>query len=288
MVDELKAAGHVLADSPGNRTEITDPVAVTRLVETTKPDGVIHLAGIAFGPDAARDPEAATRVNAGGTSVLLRALVGLERPAAVVVAGSSEVYGAPAAADLPLSERAPTHPTSAYGRSKLAQEEAALDTVRDGAVRIAVTRSFNHTGPGQRPVFVAPAMVSRVLAARAADPAEVRVGNLDVRRDIGDVRDVVRAYRLILEGLAAGTIAPGSVLNVATGRAVLIRDLLSMIGAIVGVDVRPVPDPSLVRPDDPPEIVGDASLLRGLTGWQPAIPLERTLTDLVASIERRG
>ncbi len=151
-----------------------------------------------------------------------------------------------------------------------------------------MTRSFNHTGPGQRPEFVAPALARRVLAARDGRRGEIVVGNLDVRRDFGDVRDVVRAYRLILEGLDAGTIESGSVLNVATGRSMAIRDLLTAIADIVGVGIRPVRDASLVRADDPPEIVGDASRLRELTGWQPSIPIRRTLEDLVADLDAGG
>jgi GDP-4-dehydro-6-deoxy-D-mannose reductase len=223
-------------------------------------------------------------VNAGGTAVLLRAAGRLDDPPSIVVSGSSDVYGAPDPADLPLTETAPARPTSAYGRSKLAQEEVALAAAQEG-LSIVVTRSFNHTGPGQRPEFVAPALVHRVLGARASGAREIPVGNIDVRRDFADVRDVARAYRLILEGLASGAIASGSVLNVATGTSTAIRDILSTIAAIVGITVRPRRDDALVRPDDPGEIVGDASRLRGLTGWRPEIPLSQTLSDLVSSVE---
>ena len=212
-------------------------------------------------------------------------MAGLGRPVPVVVVGSSDVYGAPDPHDLPLSEAAPARPTSAYGRSKLGQEEAALAAARTGAAIVAVTRSFNHTGPGQRAEFVAPALAHRVLAARDANQREIPVGNLDVRRDFGDVRDVVRAYRLVLEGLADGSVPSGTVVNVATGTAVSIREMLRTIAELVGVDVEPRTDASLVRAGDPPEIVGDASRLRALTGWRPTIPIRRTLADLIASIE---
>ena len=259
MVDELASGGHVLAGRRGDRVDVTDEGAMAALVRRERPDGVIHLAGMAFGPDAARDPAMAARVNAGGTSALLRAAAALEHRPCIVVVGSSDVYGSPAPGDLPLSEAAPTRPTSPYGRSKLAQEEVALAAAPDGSAIVAVTRSFNHTGPRQRAEFVAPALARRVLAARTTGDHEIRVGNIDVRRDFADVRDVVRGYRLILEGLAARTIASGSVLNVARGRSVAIRDILSMLADIVGIAVTPSRDASLVRSDDPPEIVGDAS-----------------------------
>jgi len=288
MVDELSTAGHVLAGARGDRVDVTDAAALGAYVDEVRPDGVIHLAGIAFPPDAAREPEAADRVNIGGTVALLGAVARLERPPSVVVVGSSEVYGPPDPRDLPLTEQALTRPIGAYGRSKLRQEQAALEAAQASPVAIAVTRSFNHTGPGQRAEFVAPALARRLLAAREAGEAEIRVGNIDVRRDFGDVRDVVRAYRLILEGLAAGNIGSGSVLNVATGRSVAIGEMLAMLANVVGVDVRPVRDPALVRAGEAPEIVGDASRLTALTGWRPSIPLPTTLADLVASVDLAG
>ena len=194
-----------------------------------------------------------------------------------------EILGA-APEDLPLRESAPARPRSAYGRSKLLQEQTALTDGRDRGVAVAVTRSFNHTGPGQRPEFVAPALARRILAARAEGRSDIVVGNIDVRRDFSDVRDVVRAYRLLLEGLAAGTVPTGTVVNVASGRSVSIREVIALLADLVGVTVEPRVDPALVRVDDPPELVGDISLLRTLTGWEPRIPLRQTLADLVASL----
>jgi GDP-4-dehydro-6-deoxy-D-mannose reductase len=170
------------------------------------------------------------------------------------------------------------------GRAERDDQLVDLAADRHG-LPIVVTRSFNHTGPGQRAEFVAPALARRVLAARAAGMREISVGNIDVRRDLGDVRDVARAYRLLLEGLADGALGHATLVNVATGRAVAIRDVLSILCQLAGVEAEPIVDPALVRPDDPQEIVGDASRLRALTGWVPAIDLERTLADLFASIE---
>ena len=125
---------------------------------------------------------------------------------------------------------------------------------------VVVTRSFNHTGPGQRAEFVAPAFARRVLEARDSGARTIPVGNVDVRRDFGDVRDVARAYRLLLEGSAGGSVGPAVIVC-----AVAIREILAILCRLAGVDPEPVIDPALVRPDDPPEIVGDASLLRALT-----------------------
>jgi GDP-4-dehydro-6-deoxy-D-mannose reductase len=285
MVKDLDAAGHdVMAAPPRTELDIGDAAGIRALLDRARPDAVIHLAGLAYGPDATRDPAEAERVNASGTALLMEGLAASGLGAHVMVAGSSEVYGVPDPAELPLTESSPVGPVSAYGRSKLAQEEVALSAGGRTGLRVVVTRSFNHTGPGQRPEFVASALARRILAARTEGRREISVGNVDVRRDIGDVRDVVRAYRLIVEGLRSGTVAPGSVLNVATGRSVAIREMIDLLSDIVGVPIAPRVDPDLVRANDAPEIVGDASRLRALTGWEPRIPLRQTLTDLVESL----
>jgi GDP-4-dehydro-6-deoxy-D-mannose reductase len=286
LVRELQASGHEAVGSPpSTELDLLDRDAVANLIDRVRPDAVAHLAGVSYGPDARRDPDRAFSVNVGGTEALATAMVAASPRAVLLVAGSSEVYGSPRPEDLPLTEDAPTEPTQPYGLSKLAQERAALGAADRDALCVVVARSFNHTGPGQRGEFVAPALARRVLAARAAGAREIPVGNVDVRRDLGDVRDVVRAYRLLLEGLAAGAIGSGSIVNVATGRAVAIREVLAILSRLAGVDAEPLVDPALVRADDPPEIVGDASRLHALTGWAPHIGLEQTLADLLDSIE---
>jgi GDP-4-dehydro-6-deoxy-D-mannose reductase len=283
---ELDDAGHELIPSPSSHVlSVTDRGALSRFVEQTRPDAIAHLAGVSYAGDAARDPERAIAVNAGGTAAVIDSAGRTGIP--VLVTGSSEVYGSPDPSDLPLREDAPLRATQPYGRSKIAQEAVALEHAASTGMAVAVTRSFNHTGPGQRPEFVAPALANRVLQARASGDARVRVGNLDVQRDIGDVRDVVRAYRLLLEGLAQGTIPSGTIVNVATQQATSIRKLLDLIATEAGFAVTPDVDPDLVRADDPPLIVGDASRLHDLTGWSPRISLRETVADLVADLARR-
>jgi GDP-4-dehydro-6-deoxy-D-mannose reductase len=286
LIDELEASGHAAIQAPSSdRLDLALEGSARRIVEETRPDAIAHLAAVSFGPDARRDPARAMAVNVGATRWLIEAAGHLHPPPLVLVAGSSEVYGNPSPELLPLREDAPLRPTQPYGESKLEQERVALAAGSTSHVPVVVTRAFNHTGPGQRTDFVAPALARRVLEARDAGSNTIRVGNVDVRRDIGDVRDTVRAYRLILEGIASGRVSPGSVLNVATGHSVSIREILTTLGTIAGASVDPVQDPSLVREDDPREIVGTAARLTELTGWKPAIPIERTLADLMASLE---
>ena len=285
LTRELVAHGHDPIAAPGSAVlDVTDAKAVAEFISVVRPEAVAHLAGISHAHDASRDPDRAFAVNAGGTRAVIDAIGALTGPIPVLVAGSAEVYGRPDPADLPLKESAPLRTDDPYGRSKLAQERVALERAAVLGVPVCVTRSFNHAGPGQRPDFVAPALARRVLEAKRSHSETVAVGNLDVRRDLGDVRDVVRAYRLLIEGLIDGRVPAGAVVNVATGRSVSVRQLLEMVSHAAGVRTTPRVDPRLVRANDAPEIVGDATLLRHLTGWTPTIPLERTIADVVAEI----
>ena len=290
LLRELAAAGHeAIPDHPGGqRVEITDRAAVGDLLRGTRPDLVIHLAAMAFGPDAEADPTAAFRANVGGTANLMDALRRLEAPPAVVVVSSAEVYGQPERDVDLLDETAPTVPMRSYGLSKLAQESVALALALRGSdgPRVAIVRPFNHTGPGQRRDFAIPAFASRIVEARSTGAASIRVGNVDVRRDIGDVRDTVRAYRLVGERLVDGRIETGQRLNIATGVPVRIGTIIDALSAMAGHPVGLEVAPDLVRGDDPPVIAGDASLLRRLTGWSPEIPLDQTLRDVLADVER--
>jgi GDP-4-dehydro-6-deoxy-D-mannose reductase len=286
---ELAAAGHDVVPAPGpEELDIADRAGLAHWLSSAEgpPDAVVHLAGMAFAQDARGDPAEAFRVNVGGTIALFEALreLGLRPP--VLVTGSSEVYGAPRPEDLPLAESAPLSPRHPYALSKLAQEGVAIEAGARWGFPVIVTRSFNHSGPGQRPVFVLPALARRVVAVRRGLMPHVTAGNVDVRRDIGDVRDVVRAYRLLIEASVSGKLADApAVVNVATGRAQSIRALIESLCGLAGIDPEVRVDPALVRAGDPPEIRGDASLLTELTGWRPEIEIQRTMADLLAEAE---
>ena len=286
---ELVAVGHETVPAPSpDKLDITDRAGLVRWFSQPDggPDAVVHLAGMAFAPDARDDPAEAFRVNVGGTIAVFEALRELGVRPPVLVTGSSEVYGAPRAEDLPLTESAPLNPRQPYAVSKVAQEAVAVEAGVRWGFPVVVARSFNHSGPGQRPVFVLPALAQRVVEARRGVSPVVVAGNVDVRRDIGDVRDVVRSYRLLLEAVEGGRIGNiPVVVNVATGRAETIRFLIEHLCTLAGIAPAIRVDPSLVRPDEPPEIRGDASLLTRLTGWRPEIALERTLADVLAEAE---
>lgn len=289
LMRELAAAGHETVGPPVRDLDVRDRESVHQALESIQPDAIAHLAAVAYAPDAAADPGQALAVAVGGTLNLVESLRQTQQSPVVLITGSSEVYGAPMPGMQPLAESDPLAPRTPYALTKVAQEAIGLRAASTQGLRLVVTRSFNHTGPGQRPVFVVPAMASRVFDAVRELPAtgigRVRVGNLDVLRDFTDVRDVVRAYRLLLEGLWSGSIPSGGTLvNVASGRSVSIRSILEAFVALSGASIEPEIDRSLVRDDDPLEIRGDASLLTRLTGWRPELELSATLADVWAEV----
>ena len=287
LLRALAAAGHEAvaahragtdAPAPATRAVVLEleDVESVNAAAAEPVDAVVHLAAIASGSAARSDPGHAWAVNAGGTARLADAVArrsGAGDPLFLLVS-TGEVYGAGTSS--PRVESDPVVPLSPYAASKAGAELAVAETARRTGLRCIVARPFTHTGPGQDPRYVVPAFAARLLAAKAAGAREVPTGNLDPVRDLGDVRDVARAYVALLE---RGQV--GETYNVATGEGVRLADLFSRLAAIVGVDAVPVSDPALARAADIPYLVGDSARLRRDTGWAPAIPLERTLTELV-------
>lgn len=242
-------------------------------------DAVVHLAAIASGGDARREPADAWQINAVGTARLAEELGrhgGPDRGSPVLlVASTAEVYGAGEGERLRV-ETDVTAPCSPYAASKLAAEDAALEVHRRTGLRVVVARAFPHTGKGQDTRFVVPAFARRLVEAKRAGAREVKVGNLDPVREFLHVADVVEAYFDLLRfGVA------GEVYNVAGGEAVTLRDLFERLARIIGHDAVAAPDPDLVRPADIPHLVGDASKLRALGEWRPKRNLQETLVEVV-------
>lgn len=250
-------------------------------------DRIFHLAALSSARRSLEDPVSAFQVNAVGTLHLLEALT--ERlprrdvHPVVLIPGSAEVYGSAALRYVPLTEESPLEPLTPYAVSKAAQEMLGLQYHRTRGLPVVVTRSFNHTGPGQHWTFVAPQLARRVHEIRSgAADAVVEVGNMEVRRDFTDVRDVVRAYIALSERGESG-----QVYNVCSGRIYSIGDLLALLIDLAGVEVEVRPDPRLARPHDVPEMVGSNVRLAERTGWEPRIDMRDSLADLLAAQEAR-
>jgi GDP-4-dehydro-6-deoxy-D-mannose reductase len=258
--------------------DVTDGAAVAGAVRETQPGAVVHLAALSWVPESWREPARAWEVNVVGTVNVLEA-VRRERPDVRVLAVSTgEVYGN--AERLPTPEDAPMAPVSPYAASKAAAEVACTQARLTG-VDVVVARAFQHEGPGRDERFAVGSWTRQLAELELAGGGVLGVGNLDVERDIADVRDVCRAYRLLLEPC----VAPG-VYNVATGRSVRMADVVDLLVEMARVPITVEQDPDRLRPADIPVQRGDASRLREATGWKPEIPLEQTLADALEAARR--
>jgi GDP-4-dehydro-6-deoxy-D-mannose reductase len=279
LAAHLKDAGDdvVLIDV---ETDISNGPALRQAVADAAPEAIYHLAAMTHVGESWENPSEVLKVNVLGTAELLAAARELTTPPTVLVVSSAEVYGTVSPEQLPLGEDAPTAPVTPYAASKLAAEAVALQAWRGYRQPVIVVRPFNHIGPGQSPNFAVPALAKRIAEARKAGAGSLRVGTLTTRRDFTDVRDVVVAYRLLMEHGQAGTIY-----NVCSGRDVAISEVADELLALAQAKLELVIDPALVRPVDVPVLRGDAGLLHAATGWAPSIPLATTLADVLTSWE---
>jgi GDP-4-dehydro-6-deoxy-D-mannose reductase len=259
----------------GEVLDITDGAATQALVERVRPEVIYHLAGWADVGGSWKAPVEAFRANAEGTLNVLQAAtaVGVDR---VLAVSSADVYGAVSEAELPLTEDSALRPASPYAASKVAADFLGLQAWLGRRLPVLRVRAFNHLGPGQTDKFVAPALASRIARNEVEGGDVITIGNLSARRDFTDVRDVVRAYRLLVEHGE-----PGEVYNVCSGRDVAVQELADDLLAMARRPMRFEPDPELLRPVDVPVLRGDHTRLTTATGWEPAIPLSQTLTDLL-------
>ncbi len=271
----LEQAGDEVV-APGADVDVTDPLSLEAAMADARPDAVYHLAALTHVGRSWDEASDFLRVNAGGTLNVLEAARRCRPAPRVLVVSSAEVYGAVRPEDVPVDESAPLRPVSPYAASKAAAELLALQAHLGRGLAVVRARAFNHAGPGQGHSFVVPALARRIVTAVVAGRSVVPVGNLSPRRDVTDVRDVVRAYRLLIE---RGQ--PGEVYNVCSGRDVAVAELARRLLALAGADLALEPDPELARPVDTPVLVGDATRLRKATGWEPAVPLDETLAAVL-------
>jgi GDP-4-dehydro-6-deoxy-D-mannose reductase len=252
--------------------DLLDRDAVRLALEISAPSRIYHLAGAAHVDSSWSTVVAQLRTNVVGTHSLLEAVRMSQRPCRVLVVSSAQVYQR---SDEPIDEDTPLVPATPYGLSKLAQDRLAAAAVRDDHLDVVIARPFNHAGPRQSPAFAVASFARQIARIEAGlDPPELRVGNLDARRDLTDVRDVVEAYVRIMEGAPAGR-----PYNICSGRAWRVGDLLEELRHMSTVRIRVEVDPARLRPQDIPVIQGDASRLQADLGWSPRVPVEQTLHD---------
>jgi GDP-4-dehydro-6-deoxy-D-mannose reductase len=276
LTGHLAAAGDEVVELPAD-LDIVDRAGLSDAVRAAAPEGVCHLAGRASVADSWADPEATYQVNALGVANLCDALSRCSPPPRLLLVSSAEVYGRVPPGELPIGEDRLFAPVSPYGASKAAAELIGLQAWLGRGLEVVRARPFNHTGPGQRSEFVVPALARQVAEAARGGTGRIAVGNLAARRDLTDVRDVVRAYRLLLE---RGE--PGGVYNVCRGTSVPISEVLERLLEISGEELRVDVDPARLRPSDVPDLRGDPRRLQEATGWRPEIDLDRSLRDVLA------
>lgn len=268
-------------DRSSDGLDILDAPALLERFRKVAPDVVYHLAGAADVGGSFDTPQITFRANAEGTLNVLWAAreASVER---ILTVGSADVYGKVTPDELPLTEASELRPTSPYAASKVAAEAVAQQAFLGFDQHVLCVRPFNHLGPGQSTRFVAPALAERIARNEREGNRQLMIGNLSSRRDFTDVRDVVRAYRMLM---VHGT--AGEIYNVCSGTDIAVRDLAESLIALSTVRQELVPDPELQRPVDIPVLRGDSTRLRSRTGWEPRIPLQETIADLLDDMRSR-
>lgn len=252
--------------------DLSDPAGIDLLLEKCAPDVIVHLAGISFPPTAREKPAFVLQTNAVATVQILEVLRRRCFAGRFIFASSSDVYGAPDIADLPLKEEAPLRAITPYAATKIAAESFIRFFQND--LNITIVRPFNNIGPGQARQFVLPAFLERIARALDEKQTEIQVGDLRAVRDFIDVRDLARALLSIMEH--PGDLPP--VLNVCRGIPVTIGELLELCCDVARARLSFRVDPALLRPEGPDQRYGCADRLKAL-GWEPLYSLEETISD---------
>lgn len=258
----------------GLEMDITNPATYQQSLQDIQPDFVVHLAAIASVPYALAHPEETRQVNVEGARTLLQAVKTYSPLTKVVVVSTSDIYGHGSDVPMPELALADCTPNNPYAVSKWDMEKIVEAEFNDFTIRV---RPFTHVGPGQALGFVTADFASQIARIEAGlqEPL-LKVGNLTAKRDFTDVRDVVRAYRLIME---KGVV--GAVYNVASGKPVAIQEILDSLLGMASVKISVEPDPAKQRPSDTPVFVGNAARLYALTGWKPTIELQQSLREIL-------
>lgn len=260
-----------------HRVDLRDAEGVAALVMDFRPEAIVHLGAIAFVPYTLAHPEETFAVNVGGTRHVLEGARRHAPGARLVVVTTSDIYRPEADGRQAMDEDHPVAPRNPYAASKVEVDRLAAEYAARHGLHVVRVRPFNHTGPRQEARYVCSDFAFQVAEVEAGRRGPVlHVGNLDVSRDIADVRDIVRGYAAALE---RGR--PGGVYNLCAGKAVRIREVLDRLIGMAGVPIRVEVDPARWRPADSAWFLGDGALARRELGWAPTIPLDRTLRDLL-------
>jgi len=257
--------------------DLRDASSTRDTLERVRPDWIFHLAAQSFVPTSWSAPTESLTTNVLGQLNIFEAVRRIGLQCRIQLACSSEEYGMVYENELPIRETNPLRPLSPYAVSKVAQDLLGYQYWMSWKVDSVRTRGFNHEGPRRGPVFVASDFAKQIAdIEKGLKPPVLHVGNLEARRDFTDVRDMVRAYWLALEKCE-----PGEVYNICSGRAYSIQQVLDLLLGMSKAKIEVRQDRMRLRPSDVPVLIGDRSKFTKATGWEPAIPFERTLQDML-------
>ena len=257
--------------------DLRDAASTRDMLEKVRPDFIFHLAAQSFVPTSWNAPSESLTTNVIGQVNIFEAVRRIGLPCRIQLACSSEEYGMVFPDEVPIKETNPLRPLSPYAVSKVAQDMLGYQYWMSWKVDSVRTRGFNHEGPRRGPVFVASDFAKQIAdIEKGLKPPVLNVGNLEAQRDFTDVRDMVKAYWLALEKCE-----PGEVYNICTGKGWKIKDLLRHLLSLTKAKIEVKEDPARLRPSDVPILLGDNSKFVAVTGWQPTIPFEQTLRDML-------
>jgi len=268
-------------DWTAHELDLRDPAAVDALIADVRPDHIYHLAGQAFVPRSFEDPWETLEINIRSQLNLITACIARDLRPRMLITASAEVYST--SAGMPITEATPLEPSSPYSVSKVTQDLLGLQYFLSHQFPILRVRAFNHIGPGQSDRFVAPAFAIQIAQIEQGQQEPVMsVGDLSAYRDFTDVRDIVRAYYLLMEHGQ-----PGEAYNVASGKTRSVQFLLDILLSFSDVSIQVKTDVNRLRPNRVPILEGDITRLQQATGWQPTITFEQTLLDILQDCRQR-
>jgi len=258
--------------------DLRSPADTKAAVKQARPERIYHLAGRSSVQESFKDPRLVYETNFVGTLNLLESVREHAPKARVLLVGSGQSYGAVPADHLPVKEAEPFRPQNPYAASKAAADILGYQFFSSYGLYVIRTRPFNHTGPGQSAEYVCSNFARQFAAiGLGLQKPKIEVGDLAVQRDFSDVRDVVRAYQLMLE---SGT--PGNAYNVGSGKLTSIRTIVHFLASFCPVKTRISVMKERLRPGQTPKLYGSIRQLRNQTGWKPDYGLNDTLKDLYA------
>src|SRR3989344_3787725 len=258
------------------KVNLMDASAVEHLIEKIKPDEIYHLAALTS-PAGSFDNPAETISNNISAEIYLLAAIKKAKctDCRIMITSSADIYGNVKSDDLPIDEETPLRPVSPYAVSKIAQDYLGLQYFLSDDLHIFRVRPFNHIGPTQSPHFVVPAFAKQIAEIEKGKSGPIiKVGNLESKKDFTDVRDMVKAYALLMEKAA-----DGEVYNIGSGKSVQIKEILDTLLSFSTEKISVEQDPERFRENLIPDLVADSSKMQELTGWTPEIPIDQTLED---------